>query len=423
MVGTGTPMTFAARVKKAISSAMPDPIAERVLPFKRAAFREAGVTSVADAPCRLFLGPVNSAGQAHAWARVAESLPGVAAANFMYRNAGDVFRYPADHAVATSYFVTNRRWQRAQRRAVSSRFTHVLIESGREILGSGRSATEDAAFLAARGVTVGLLWHGSDIRTPSVHAATEPDSPFRRGDYVDQERLEQIARANHTLIRDSGLPCFVSTPDLLGFVPDAVWLPVVVEPARWASSAVRPPLTGTRRPVVVHAPSRAGLKGTALIQDAVRRLDAEGVIEYRELAGLPAARMPEAYGQADIVLDQFSLGMYGVAACEALAGGRLVISHVSDEVRGFVRRTTGLEPPIMQSRAADLEETLRHVVSEPDAALALAATGPGFVAAVHSGRLSAAALATFLGVDTNRPGRACETGGSAHRPTQEDASA
>ncbi len=45
---------------------------------------------------------------------------------------------------------------------------------------------------------------------------------------------------------------------------------------------------------------------------------------------MPADAMPEVYGGADIVLDQFPLGTYGVAACEALVAGRLVVSHVSD---------------------------------------------------------------------------------------------
>src|SRR5690606_23373644 len=173
-----------------------------------------GLSRVPDAARRLFIGPVNSAGQGFAWARAAERLEGVRALNFMYRGDEDPFAYPADHSVRTAYFVTNRRWQRAQRRAIARGFTHVLLESGREILGSGASAREEAAWLARRGVTVGLLWHGSDIRTPSVHAQTEPDSPFRDGAYPEQARLEEIAARNHALIAASGLPSLVSTPDL-----------------------------------------------------------------------------------------------------------------------------------------------------------------------------------------------------------------
>lgn len=390
-------------LKAAVIRVVPDPVAERVLPWRRAAFRAAGVTRSAPGLRRLLIGPVNSAGQGHAWARAARRLPDVAATNFMYRGAGDVFAYPADHSVSTAYFVENRRWQRAQRRAVVQNFTHVLIESGRQLLGSDASAAADAAYLRSRGLSVGLLWHGSDIRLPRIHAETESDSPFRDGGYPDQGRLEAIAAANHRLMSSSGLPSFVSTPDLLSYAPDATWLPVVVDAAPWADAARARPLQRPR-PVVVHAPSRAGLKGTALISETVRRLDADGVIEYREVVGVPASDMPEVYGSADIVLDQFSLGIYGVAACEALASGRVVVSHVSEVVRERVRASTGLDLPVIESRAQDLEATLREIVSDRERALRIAERGPEFVNTVHSGALSARALAGFIGVSEGKTG-------------------
>lgn len=389
-------MSALAGLKRAVTEAIPDPVAERVLPWKRAAFREAGVIGVAPAERRLLIAPVNSAGQGFAWARAAERLPGVSAANFMYRGADDVFAYPADHSVSTAYFVQNRRWQAAQRRAITRGFTHVLVESGRQVLGGSSTPEDDIAWLRRRGIRVALLWHGSDIRLPDQHARTDPDSPFRDGRYAEQPRLQTITEANHRLLQSLDLPAFVSTPDLLTDVPEATWLPVVVDAARWADAAPSAPLMRDR-PVVVHAPSRAGLKGTALITPTMRRLHEEGAVEYREITGVSASRMPEVYGKADIVLDQFSLGIYGVAACEALASGRVVVSHVSEVVRERVRTRTSRELPVLEARAADLERVLRDILADRDRARGIAAAGPGFVQAVHSGHRSADALAGFLG--------------------------
>lgn len=345
---------------------------------------------------RLLIAPANSAGQSYAWARVAERLPGVAAANFMYRNPDDVFAYPADHSVGTVFFRTNRHWQRIQRRAVTRRFTHVIVESGRHLFGTDGAVADQLEHLQAHGVTVALLFHGSDIRLPSRHAAREINSPFRGDGYPDTAALEQIASRNRALVDATGLPVFVSTPDLLLDVPHATWLPVVVDPGVWAAAAQRPALS-SRRLVVVHAPSNAGLKGSALIAETMRRLHAEGVVEYRELQHVPAAEMPAHYGAADIVLDQFALGIYGVAACEAMAAGRLVVSHVSAEKRSAVRQLCGLEVPILHSRAGNLEETLRAVAATPEAYLPLAAAGPEFVRAVHDGSRSMRVLGEFLG--------------------------
>ncbi|WP_417503558.1 hypothetical protein [Microbacterium sp.] len=383
-------------LKRAVTGAIPDPIAERILPWNRAAFRAAGVTTVARAEKQLLIAPVNSAGQGFAWARAAERLDGVRSANFMYRYADDVFAYPADHSVSAAYFVQNHRWQRAQRRSIARGFTHVLVESGRQVLGGGSTAEDDIAWLRGRGVQVALLWHGSDIRRPDQHALLEPDSPFHEGRYPEQARLQEITEANHRLRKRLRIPNFVSTPDLLTDVPDASWLPVVVETGSWAEAASGAPLLRDR-PVVVHAPSRGGLKGTSLITPTLRRLHENGTIEYREVTGVPASRMPEVYGDADIVLDQFSLGIYGVAACEAMASGRVVISHVSDTVRERVRTNTGHDLPILESRAADLERVLQEILVDRSGAVAAAAAGPEFVRTVHSGCRSAAVLAGFLG--------------------------
>lgn len=344
---------------------------------------------------RLFIAPVNSAGQGYAWARASERVEGTAAAAFMYRDPNDTFGFLADSEVPTVFFRTNRPWQRAQRRAVAARFTHVIVESGRQLFGTDEPLADQLRRLQRHRVAVALLWHGSDIRLPSAHAAREPDSPFRGSGYADTDRLEEIAQRGRALMADVDAPVFVSTPDLLDEVPQASWLPVVVDLKRWEASSSE--IRWGAKPIVVHVPSNAGLKGSSLIGATMRRLHAEGLVDYRELRNVPAAQMPAEYGRADIVLDQFALGIYGVAACEAMASGRLVISHVSDQVRDAVRVHTGRELPILQARADGLEGVLRAVVAEPDRFIALAATGREFVRAVHDGRRSANVLREFLG--------------------------
>lgn len=385
-------------VANSLAGRLPPLVADRVLPGRRRRIAEFGTTAVAAGDRRLFIGPVNSAGQGYAWARAAERLPGVAAADFMYRNAHDPFVFAADHAVPTTFFVASEGWQRDQRKAVGRRFTHVILESGRHLFGTDGEVLEQIDGLRRRGVRVALLWHGSDIRLPSRHATSEPDSPFIGGAYRETDRLEAIARRNHELIARSGAPSFVSTPDLLESVPDATWIPVVVDGPKWAAAGADRPLDRAR-PVVVHAPSNAGLKGSELIDPVMRRLHDEGLVEYRVVDGVPSAEMPAVYGEADIVLDQFVLGIYGVAACEALAAGRVVVSHVAEATRDHVRRETGLDLPVIETNAADLERTLRAIVADRARFAGLAATGPDFVAAVHDGRRSAEALRGFLEVE------------------------
>ena len=151
-------------------------------------------------------------------------------------------------------------------------------------------------------------------------------------------------------------------------------------------------------PIVVHAPTLRWLKGTDLIEPMLRRLAAEGVIDYRQVVGVSHASMPALYAEADIVLDQFLLGSYGVTACEALAAGRLVVGHVDAPTRLRVRELSGLELPVLEATVESLESELRRAAAEPEAFEGLRAAGPVFVESVHDGRRSAAALAPFLGL-------------------------
>ena len=67
--------------------------------------------------------------------------------------------------------------------------------------------------------------------------ARERHSPYAEGLWALTPALQVRADRARALIEAAGCPLFVSTPDLLLDVPEAVWLPVVVEPARWRADA------------------------------------------------------------------------------------------------------------------------------------------------------------------------------------------
>lgn len=363
-------------------------------------------TATATAPkskVRVLIGPVNSAGQGFRWARAVEHhLPGVGAVSLMTTNSARAqFDFPVDVRVPESGFVFASGWQRRQRAAIEEQFTHVLLESGSFAYGSvpGRDPIDIAKELSARGPRIALLWHGSDIRLPSAHAEIEPDSPFGvTGKYPAGPTaiLEANARRRMRFVTDTDFPVFVSTPGLLS-VPRSQWLPVVVDVEQWESEEA--PLR-RRVPVVAYVPSNSPMKGDASIDEQLIALADEGIISYRRLEGIPARQMPEVYRSADIVLDQFRLGDYGVAACEALAAGRVVIGHVSAQNRERVLSLTGYDLPIVESRFVDVAKTIRAILEDREWYALHAQHGPAFVRSVHDGAASAQAVAGFLGAET-----------------------
>lgn len=349
---------------------------------------QATATTVPDTDIRLYIGPTNYSGQAFAWARAVEAEdPRVGARNVAIELPGS-FRFPSDNTVPIATVNASLPWAEAEWDA-AQQFSHVLIEAERPLFGRrfGRDPAAEIAAMQAAHLSVAYLCHGTDIRNPAGHARRTRWSP-----YPDDPRtatLQADADRNLALLRSVPLPTFVSTPDLLDDVPWATWCPVVVDTDRFSST--HPPFSsGT--PHVVHASSSAVQKGSHLIEPALASLRDGGRLEYSVVTGAAAADMPEIYGSADIVLDQFRLGSYGVAACEAMATGRVVIGHVLPSVRERVLEITGLELPIVEANPDTLEDVVDVILRDVDAARELAAAGPVFTSAVHSGKASARAL-------------------------------
>lgn len=346
------------------------------------------------APVRLYVGPVNSAGQGYAWARASERLPGVGALDMQHRTAGG-FGFPSDYSVPTSVFARSVTWQRDHFRAVSRSFSHVMIESVSSLFRTafGDDVGLEVGALRDAGVKVAVVAHGSDIRLPNRHAAIDEWSPFHPDGWSLTQTLQERAEHNQRVLASLGVPVFVSTPDLLGDWPAATVLPLVVDPDTWRGGS--PPLV-RERPIVVHAPSNAVVKGTDLIRSVMHDLMARGLIDYREFEGIPSVEMPALIRDADIVLEQFRIGTYSVAAVEAMAAGRLVIGHVHDQVREHVLDEYGTALPVVEATPATLESVILDILDRRDHYRTISSAGAEFASEVHDGRVSADVLRTFL---------------------------
>ncbi len=310
---------------------------------------------------RIYVAPANFAGQGYAWSRALERHVDDLTAVSMAPVRDGGFGFRVDYPVPYPVYAASRRWQRAQRNQVL-RFTHVVLEAGRPLfprLGAGSVAAE-VAELRSNGLRVVMLFHGSDIRSPDRHAASSRWSPFHENGWEEVPRLREIAAVNKATAADLGVPVLVSTPDLLLDVPWARWCPVVVEAERWASASASP-LLERERPLVVHAPSRGVVKGTALVEPTLRELDAAGVIEYRPVSGVPNDAMPALYGEADVVVDQFRIGQLRRRGVRG--DGRGARRRVARRGAGAVRRPGG-ERPRRSHRRGDTRYAVRRAAAD-----------------------------------------------------------
>lgn len=344
---------------------------------------------------RVFIGPTNSAGQGYRWARALEcARPSTRVTSMAFQRDQNPFKYLVDQSVPSAYAAHSIKWQRKQREALLQ-YRAGILESAQPPFSrlGGLDTVAQLAQLQDAGVQCALLFHGSDIREPAAHMAAEPNSHFGANEEF-RRRMETTTARSREVIAETGLPVFVSTPDLLSEVEGAMWLPVVISVDDW--EVAEPPLQHDGPPKVVHVPSSSFVKGTDLIESQLRTMHEDGEIEYRQVTGIPHADMPNVYRDADIVIDQFRVGNYGVAACEALATGRVVVSHVSDEVRRRTSELTGTELPILEALPNQLREVLRGALDNRPSTLQFAERGPAFVRSWHDGTRSGELLVDWL---------------------------
>ena len=345
----------------------------------------------ADAPVasqvtRLGIGPMNMAGQAWEWAKAVERSGDHIETEVFEIHRPKRLRFPADVRIEGSAW-RSLEWQLDWAKHVASSFSHLLLESGLGALGrlNGGRLTDDVPFLIERGIRVGAVFHGSDIREPLLHRSLVEASPFVEGEDLTT-RLSESAQTNLAMMQDFPGPTFVSTLDLRDYLPHASWLPQVIDLDRWKAS----PMPDADKLRVLFVPTNPTLKGLRFVE-RLSQLDDEGLIELKVANNVPVEEMPGLIAGCHVLIDGLVLGLYGTTSVEGMASGRIVLANLA---RVVDRQPT--PAPIVNTNPKTLLDTVREIASDRKRFSDLANEGPDYVKQYHDGRFAAAQLESFL---------------------------
>jgi hypothetical protein len=269
------------------------------------------------------------------------------------------------------------------------------------LLGAGPAAyarlvgLRDVPLLHRAGKRIVVTYNGDDARqgtgpVPEFHrrlAAAAGDGYYTAAD--DERKRRAIATFDRYAHR-----IYYVNPDLGAFLPErAEFMPYGhVDARQWPVPGV-PDRDGP--PVVVHAPSHRGIKGTESVLAAVEQLRGEGIeLDFRLVEGMSHAEAVRAYEQADILVDQLLVGWYGGIAVEFMALGKPVICFLADEWTGrYAPAEMMAELPIVRADPKSLADVLRDLVARPRSDLAeLGRRGRAFVERWHDPLALAARL-------------------------------
>jgi glycosyltransferase involved in cell wall biosynthesis len=216
-------------------------------------------------------------------------------------------------------------------------------------------------FRALRRTGVVEFW-GSDVR---IRAIAERDNPYyaRRGaDYENElgETLE-ASYARQELFARHGVRTCLAQPWFDRYLEPGLFTQVHSFARLFPEDFTVQPPQRSGRPVVVHAPSKRGLKGTEAVLRAVERLRTQFDFDFVLLHGLPRGDVLRAMQQCDVYLDQFLIGEYGMASLEAMAFGRPAVCYLRQDV---VERSPGKLPIVNASQDA-LCDRLAELLANP----------------------------------------------------------
>jgi len=209
-------------------------------------------------------------------------------------------------------------------------------------------------------------WTGSDIRIPEREA---DENPYYRRLYkeglIEKVLKESREKSVYRQLLFSKLGfSFLVSHSTADYVLDNIDVPVYLVPIRILVSRFQPryPETNKDKPHIVHMSTNFMIKGTDLVIKAVKRLRNRADFRFTLIHNVEREKALEVLKTADIFLDQFILGHYGVAALEAMAFGKPVIAYIKPSALKRYPR----ELPVVNATEETLEEKILELIKNPE---------------------------------------------------------
>jgi len=237
-----------------------------------------------------------------------------------------------------------------------------------------------------------MTFQGSDVRMaydPEIELSREYERSLGHqvndttaGGQVPQDEVERkqaiVRKADRHMDR-----IFTLNPDLLDFLPDrADHLPYPTPfIAGLRSSEGTASFDGTRKLRVLHVSTNRVLKGTGLIEQALKDAAQHLPLEYRVHVKVNYSEVMAGMDWCDVFIDQVGIGWYGAQAVEALILGKPVLCYLREDHRQayLPKGETG----IVNTKHGQIGAALADLIDNPDRLQSLARAGRDFAQTFH----------------------------------------
>lgn len=134
-------------------------------------------------------------------------------------------------------------------------------------------------------------------------------------------------------------------------------------------------IPGRDIPLIIHAPSSRGVKGTEFVFDVIAKLEKEGIkFKFELIEKMKNSDLLNLLSHADIVVDELNSDTIGVLSTEAMATGNAVLtSYVAEWAK------VPLPCPVLNTNRYNLYENLKELILNKDKRMKLAREGIKYV--------------------------------------------
>lgn len=256
-------------------------------------------------------------------------------------------------------------------------------------------------FVRARSKHAVLVFTGSDIRSPALMTDLALEAGFDNigsilaasGAPFDTPHYEATRKRRAAVADSHASAVFTASVDQLSYMTGNTHaFPYLYPDDRFLSHTSK--FDDLDKIIVVHAPSKPIIKGTAAVRAAIEaaRLS-HPELEYRELTGVDNHQVVAELREAHIALNQFHSYVPGVFGIEAMANRCVMVSSADPLVETDLEDAEGAW---VVSTGTQLATTLQRLLDSPELLEAQARRGHDWARAHASASATGARLRRLL---------------------------
>ena len=242
----------------------------------------------------------------------------------------------------------------------------------------------DISMIKKAGKKMIMHHRGNDVRFEALaKRGKNYTNPYvNTANYLSDEMISR----NLSFFAETMDAAIVQDYELYHYVIDyyrAKGKPVYVLPRLINNKMIQPsyPKIDSKAPIIVHAPTHRGFKGSDIIEATINRLKQEKHLVYINIEGKSHKEALKYYQQADIVIDQILCGAYGNVSVEAMAMGKAVICYIRPDLMNMYPSTL----PIVSANPDNLYDQLKRLIEDPKKCHRLGQEGVKYVEKYHEG--------------------------------------